>query len=88
MSKYKVGDRKVFVIDKDELGSWSYGHPPPFDKFVGRAVETVGEHHIYLVCNRDEVFNDGDLIAAECVRTYKKDDINVESSDWKRIGDD
>lgn len=79
-TKYKVGQRKVLVVDRNirEGQNWF-----PLYKDTRICEEKDGAHEVYLRSTKEETFTEGDLIAARCVFV----DPDGEWSSWKRIGD-
>lgn len=72
---YKVGDRKVLVVEDVayKACAWSAGPRIIY-------IEDDG-YFIRLDCEENEKFSKGELIAAECISADR------ESSLWKRIAD-
>lgn len=75
MSKYKAGQKKVFVVDGEFFRSGNY-----FDDNTRRICRDDDGVSIYLKCKKDDIFTEGDLVAVKCIGT-----VNEEESDWERI---
>lgn len=73
--KYKVGERRVLMVDHPDLGGCR-----PWDPEDSSQLIALGPDFCWIECNEDETFNDGDLIAAECINV-----IGDKDSVWKRI---
>lgn len=74
MNKYKVGQRKVLMVDEIHVRCSD-----------GTKLITQNEDEIiYLYSNNNENLEIGQLIVGECVGVYKGGFV----SDWKRISDE
>lgn len=74
MNKYKVGERRVLVVDLEEprrsWKKWNKTYENRINKppvFCGRNISDNDDHAIFLSCRKSEQFNTGDLRTAVCI---------------------
>lgn len=82
-SKYKVGDQKVFVVNNPGIQDYQYDSEVRSSQYRIMLERDDGTNrNTWLLCKANDVFEAGELIAAEVVK------VRDGGVDWRRIGDE